>query len=277
MRIGHIDFLNCLPLTYSFNKDNNKDFLLYKDVPSKLNEAITHGDLDISPVSSIIYARNWQNFMILPKVSITTDDEVQSIILVSKKPIEEITTDKILLTTKSATSHCLLKIIMNKSYKATPNYEIRTLALDDIIPDEDATASLFIGDDALYLKHHQKENLYYYDLGHEWHKLTRTCMVFAVWIVNRNFAKENMQATLKMQRYLVNGFKHGFNNLYNAIDTLCQDKPFTREQLYEYLHVIKWDLEDRHLQALKLFYQYAYELQLIDEMPQIDIFSAKNK
>ena len=154
--VGHINYLNCLPLTYTFTKNPSDKFNLFKDVPANLNQAITQDKLDISPVSSIIYARNFDKLMILPDISIMADGPVQSIILVSKKPIHEITTDKILLTSQSATSHCLLKIIMNKRYHATPDYSIAKVSPQNPFSDENATASLFIGDDALFLKYHQE-------------------------------------------------------------------------------------------------------------------------
>ncbi len=273
MRIGHIDYLNCLPLTYTYYQMDNKIFYLKKEVPAKLNYAITHDELDISPVSSIIYAGNWKNLMILPNISITADKEVQSIVLVSKKPIEKIGRDKILLTSQSATSHCLLKIIMKKSYNAMPDYEIQNISPHDIFHDDTATAALFIGDDALYLKYHKKEELYYYDLGYEWYKLTGLCMVYAVWVVRRKYAELETKRTKNMQKFIVDGFKNGFENLDQAIDILCKDKEFSKEQLREYLQIIKWNLGERQLKALSLFNQYAYELNLISQVPKIIIFA----
>lgn len=82
--VGHINYLNCLPLTYTLTKNPSDKFNLFKDVPANLNQAIMQDKLDISPVSSIIYARNFDKLMILPDISIMADGPVQSIILVSK-------------------------------------------------------------------------------------------------------------------------------------------------------------------------------------------------
>lgn len=270
--IGHINYLNCLPLTYTLHEKPHKDLHFIKNVPAKLNQAILNDELDISPVSSIIYARNFDKFMILPDISIMADGCVQSIILVSKKPIHKLTTDKILLTAQSATSHRLLKIIMHKQYHATPTYAIKTISPTNIFPDNDASASLFIGDDALYLKYHQQKNLYYYDLGLEWKKLTNLCMVYAVWVVRKEFAENNPIQTKKVQQYIKHGFDYGFNNLSQAISSLTTNNHFTPKQLDEYLHVIQWKLADEQIKSLTTFYQYAYELNLIDEIPQLNIF-----
>ena len=70
---------------------------------------------------------------------------------------------------------------MNKRYHATPDYSIAKVSPQNPFSDENATASLFIGDDALFLKYHQDKNLYYYDIGQQWKEFTNLCMVYAVW------------------------------------------------------------------------------------------------
>ena len=191
-RLGHIHFLNVLPLTYGLNNLNLKEGLeLRNGVPAVMNNDLLTGRVDASEVSSIVYARNYEDLLVLPDLCVRADGEVRSILLVSKKPIEEINEDKIILTAQSATAHCLLKIIMAKAYDASPRYYTRNLTPAHPVPN-DATASLLIGDDALYVYHHQqKDKYYYYDLGREWKKLTDRCMVYAVWTVHKSFAQAN--------------------------------------------------------------------------------------
>jgi Predicted periplasmic solute-binding protein len=209
-KVGHINFLNCLPLTYSFKHDGFAEGLqITSDVPSMLNDDIVNNRLDVSPVSSIIYARNSEKLLIMPDVSIMADGEVESIILASKKPIEDLTNDKIILTAKSATSHCLLKIILKMAYGARPDYYIRHVGVDNVLR-TDATATLLIGDDALYVHHHPELGLYYYDIGAEWKKLTGLCMVFAVWVVNRKFAARNCDLLKLVYSRITQGFQNGY-------------------------------------------------------------------
>lgn len=270
-KVGHINFINCLPLTYSFYEDGfNQGLDIHAAVPAVLNNDIVNGRLDVSPVSSIVYARNSEQFLILPDVSITADNAVQSIILVSKKPIEALKNDKIILTAKSATSHCLLKIVLNKAYNAKPNYYIRIVDMQKIIPD-DATATLLIGDDALYAYHNQQEGLYYYDIGIEWKKLTGLRMVYAVWMVNRDFAKNKPELLQLVYDRVTKGFKNGYKKKAKAIHTIVYDKPFTFAQLDDYLEVIKWDFTAEHEKALLTFYKMAHEMNLIDHVPKIEI------
>lgn len=268
-RIGHINFLNCLPLTYSFRQDGFASGLeITEAVPSVLNDDIVNQRLDVSPVSSIVYARNSENLLIVPDVSIMADGDVQSIILASKKPIEDLTGDKIILTAKSATSHCLLKIVLHKAYGARPDYCIEHVNLDRVIPPA-ATATLLIGDDALYVRHNPQPGLYYYDIGREWKKLTGHRMVYAVWVVNRRFAAEN-KALLQLAYDRINGgFKNGYRKKAAAIESVLGQKPFTFAQLEEYLEVIKWEFGPKEREALMTFYRLAHEMHLIERVPEL--------
>lgn len=270
-KLGHINFINCLPLTYSFEKEGfGKGLNITSAVPTVLNNDIVNNRLDVSPVSSIVYARNSEKFLIMPEVAISADGNVQSIILVSKKPIEELTNDKIILTAKSATSHCLLKIVLNKAYGARPNYYIRIIDMNRIIP-EDAAATLLIGDDALYANHNHQEGLYYYDIGMEWKKLTGLRMIYAVWIINRDFAKNHADLLQLVYDRVTKGFANGYQKKKQAIDMILNHKPFSFAQLDEYLEVIKWDFSKEHQRALLTFYEMAHEMNLIDHVPKIEL------
>ena len=189
-RVGHINFLNMLPLTYSFANGGDEGLEIIRGVPSVLNSDLISGRLDVSGISSIAYARHSEELLILPQVCVGSYGPVQSIVLLSRKPIEALGKDKVILTAKSATSHCLLKIILRGAYGAIPNYYTRNITPEEPVP-ADATASLFIGDDALWLYHHPPAGLYLYDLGQEWKALTGQKMVYALWGVRREFANKN--------------------------------------------------------------------------------------
>ncbi len=270
-RLGHIHFLNVLPLTYGLNNLNLKEGIeLANGVPAVMNNDLLTGRLDASEVSSIVYARNYEDLLMLPDLCVRADGPVQSILLVSRKPIEEINQDKIILTAQSATAHCLLKIIMGKAYDADPRYFIRNLTPFNPVP-SDATASLFIGDDALYVYHHKdKEQFYYYDLGREWKKLTDRCMVYAVWAVRKDFARSNPEGVQMIYDRLYRSLQGGIKHKREAIKGIIEQKPFTEDQAAEYLNsIIKWNLTEEYIDNLQVFYDLAYEQHLVPRRPRI--------
>ena len=271
VRVGHINFLNVLPLTYGLKKIGADDIEIVSDVPSALNEKIKNGFLDISAISAAAYAGQHDKLLILPGICIRADCDVTSIILISRKPIEEIKNDKIILTSKSATSHRLLKIILSEGYGASPEYEIRQVFPENPV-DNDATGALLIGDDALYDYLHTPESFYCYDLGKEWHKLTGRSMVYAVWAVRKDFAAAEPELLKKAHEIILNGFKFGIENKNAAINSIINEKPFTFEELDNYLgNIIKWNLTADGLENLKNFYKLAGKLKLSDDVPKIEI------
>lgn len=275
-RLGHINFLNVLPLTYSLEHDNYKDGVtIVNGVPAVINNDLLTGRLDAAEVSSIVYARHSEKLRILPDVCVRSNSEVQSIILVSRKPIYELNEDKIILTAKSATSHVLLKIIMHYAYDANPTYYIRNVTPSELVP-SDAAAALFIGDDALYINHHRKKyDYYYYDLGREWNELTGLAMVYAVWVVNSDFADGNPEAVKHLYDIVYRGIRHGYKKKHEIITQAIEEHPFTYEQLNTYLERIRWNLTDEYLEGLETFYRMAYDMRLIKNKVKIkfaDVF-----
>lgn len=274
-RVGHINFLNVLPLTWSYAHGADRGLSITRGVPAVLNNDIINHRLDVSNVSSIIYARSSEELVVLPDVCISTDGEVQSILLVSRKPIDDLRQDKIILTAKSATSHCLLKIILRGAYGAIPNYYVRHITPEDPIP-EDATASLLIGDDALWLYHHQQPGLYYYDLGTEWKKMTGKKMVYALWVANKTFAAQNPEMLQLVYDRIHRAFQTGLIHKKEAIESVLPDKPFTYEQLDTYLGpTIRWDLTEEYLDGLRTFYELAHQMNLIEHIPEIQMANVR--
>ena len=269
-RVGHINFLNVLPLTYSYKHGYSEGLSLTYAVPSALNNDIRNACLDISPISSIEYARQSKYLLLLPNICIRADRDVQSIVLISKKPIEYIKDDKITLTSKSATSHCLLKIIMTEGYGANPTYEVENIIAEDPIP-IDSVASLLIGDDALYNYLNTPKGLYCYDIGKEWHKLTGHSMVYAIWVVRRDFAKQSPELLKFAYDKIISGMNNGIQNKNLAIKSILQNKPFRYEDLDQYLGgIIKWDLPKEAVDSLMIYYQSAYKASLIDNIPEVE-------
>ncbi|MCR5177047.1 MAG: menaquinone biosynthesis protein [Anaerovibrio sp.] len=269
-RLGHIHFLNVLPLTYSLTQcgfDEGID--IKRGVPSVMNNDLINNRLDASEVSSIIYAKNDDKLLILPDLCVRADGPVRSIIMVSRKPIYDINEDKIILTAQSATSHTFAKIILHKAYDANPIYYTRHISPENPVP-EDATAALLIGDDALNVYHHQdKEHFYYYDMGIEWKKLTGRCMVYAVWTVHKDFAEKHPDQLQLLYDRLYAAMHYGIAHKKEAINSILDTKPLTFNQLNEYLNVIKWNLTEEYLDNLSVFYKYAYEMGLITHIPRL--------
>src|SRR2546421_4451562 len=132
-------------------------------VPTDLNRRVLSGELDLAPISSIEYARNADRLRLLPRLCVSSEGAVDSIQLVSRKPLEQVRT--IAVTPESATSVVLTKVLI-------PEAEHVPLGVE-------ADAKLLIGDAALQSAF--EDPTPHYDLGRLWLERTGLPMVFAVW------------------------------------------------------------------------------------------------
>ena len=271
-RLGHIAFLNVLPLTYALAHGAAQGLDILRATPAQLNGRLEAKNLDVSGVSSITYARHADDLLILPDVCIASDGDVRSVLLVSRVSAENIGARRVLLSDKSASSHALLKIILRRAYDAAPQYETRALTPEDPVP-EGAAGALFIGDDALELYHHPPDGIYIYDLAREWKQMTGARMVFGIWAAARTFAAAH-PAELEMVHGRIAAAFEGWDVVKDAAITevLSHDGRFTRAQLTEYLgSAVVWQLDEATLAGLRLFYRYAAEDGLIARAPTIEL------
>ncbi|WP_304438106.1 MqnA/MqnD/SBP family protein, partial [Frankia sp. CpI1-P] len=80
-RVGHIQFLNCLPLYWGLvHSGALLDIELTKDTPDRLNEALVAGDLDIGPISLVEYLRHAEDLVVLPDLAVGSDGPVLSVV-----------------------------------------------------------------------------------------------------------------------------------------------------------------------------------------------------
>jgi chorismate dehydratase len=159
IRLGRISYVNMAPVFYRVDADVEE----IQGVPTELNRSLLEGECDVAPISSIEYARHADRLRLLPRLCVASEGAVDSIQLVSKKPLEQVRS--VAVTAESATSVVLTKVLLP---------EATHVALND-----DADAKLLIGDAAL--KSAFEDPTPHYDLGRLWLERTGLPMVFAVW------------------------------------------------------------------------------------------------
>ncbi len=269
-RVGHIQFINCFPLFYGLIE---KKFLLEIDLikgnPTDLNRMLHENLLDLAPISSIAYARNFRDYILMPDISVSADGEVKSIYLFSKLPIEELNGKKIALTNTSATSHALLRIIMHNYYHSSPEYFVSVPELRAMLMEADA--ALLIGDDALRSRYKTADRLYIYDLGQEWKRFTGLPMVFAVWAVRREFAQKNPEMVRVIKNTFCDSMKFSLENIEDVAAKASQWEDFDAAYLVDYFNSLRFDFDQKQQEGLAEYYRQAYNMGLLDEVPPLEL------
>ncbi len=268
-RVGHIQFINCLPLYYGLVKSHVLwDVDLIKGTPTELNRYLIEGKLDICPISSIEYARHWPEFMMVPDIAVGSDGPVTSIFLVSKFPIGELGGKRIALTNTSATSQVLMKIILRDGYGITPVCFESPPNLGAMLLEADA--ALLIGDPALQIHCQVPSGLYAYDLGAEWKQLTGLKMVFAVWAIRRNYAAANPEVVREIARAFIKSLRYSEKRIDQVAKDAARWETFSAGFLQEYFMTLQYSFDAGHQAGLLEYYRRAYTLGYIAEIPRLD-------
>jgi len=267
-KVGHIQFLNCLPLYYGLVKsDALLDVELIKGTPTELNNLLIKGALDISPISSIEYARHHESLVLLPDFTVSSDGEVKSILLLSRFSIEKLSGKKIALTNTSATSHVLLKLILRHGYNVEPEYILSQPDPDKMFADADA--ALLIGDIAL--KHYvDRKDFYLYDLGNEWKKLTGKKMVYAVWAVNRSFSDKQYELSGYVFEIFKKSMEYSIEHLKEIAEYAARWEPFSPSFLMDYFKSLRFDFGKDYQEGLVHFYNMAAEIGELKTVPKLE-------
>lgn len=186
LKIGQIEYANCTPLFHVLREQFPcSDYEYVTGVPAELNRMLLAGEIDVCPSSSIEYAYHPECYTILPQLSISSIGAVASVLLFSRVPVERLDGCKIRLSSESATSVNLLKILLSQHFGCSCFYEVAQPGAS--VSDDDSSALLLIGDSALRTSL-EKSDLFVYDLGEMWYKWTGLPFVFALWLCRNEVA-----------------------------------------------------------------------------------------
>ncbi|MBI5182107.1 MAG: menaquinone biosynthesis protein [Nitrospirae bacterium] len=287
LRIGQITYSNCAPIFFTLKeRHNSPEYTFIQGIPAELNKFISNGEIDISPSSSIEYAINPKEYLILPELSISSIGRVESILLFSKLPIEGLNNKTIALTKASATSTVLLKILLKRLYNHSNIFVDTKMSLKGGL--KRYPAYLLIGDDALReaascklsmktknqnSKHRTPNSeLYIYDLGKMWHKLTGKPFVFALWIVRRDAAISKKGLVTRFYKDLLLSKNEAYINLKKIARDIKYYNKIDSERLIKYWKTISYDLGRKHIEGLLEFYKYAEKTSVIKRAPELNFF-----
>lgn len=265
LKLGHIIYSNCFPVHAGIiTKRVPFPFSLIEGIPTELNRFLYEGKLDVSPSSSIEYAMNPDKYRLLPDLSITSKGKAKSIILESRVPMADLDGKTVALTSASATSVVLLRVLLELQYGVNPNFIMYEQGVEDPFPNADA--ALTIGDLALK-KALQSKHPHIYDLGELWREFTGLPFVFALWQVN--YKKSIDKDLKKLYDILTESKAYGLANSRELAQGLAETFGLGVELLFTYWNSLSYELGEAEKKGLMTYYGYAAELGVIEKVPDL--------
>jgi chorismate dehydratase len=260
MKIGRIPYINCYPVYGAIDRGVVRlDAELVDGVPTELNRRMGAGELDISVVSAVEYARDADRYLLLPDLAISCDGPVRSVMLFSKRPAGELGGRSVIVSRSSMTSVALLELLFENVWHARPRFVPGDAEVEDIVVDNasDTDARLVIGDAALVLgSNHRERYPFAYDLGQTWKEWTGQPFVFAVWVAQRS---TSVKKALVAHAGLILSRDWGLRHLPELAEQAHQATGVKRSICAEYLSGLDYGLSYPHLAGLTEFYRRLVE------------------
>ena len=275
IKLGKITYINATPIYYGLDNDkqqkkNLKDFEIVSEPPTTLNNLLKRGEIDISPISSASYAKNYKDWILMPNFSISCFNKVLSVLLVSRYKMKELNGKQILLTNESETGVALLKLLF---FEQNIKPIFKTKKIENLIKiPKNVDAVLIIGDIALKKEWNKKEFKFVYDLGKVWYEKNSLPFVFAVWAIRKEFAKKNRTNVIKTIELLKASREFGYKHIDEIVKITSKKIGIDVKFCKKYYETLNCFLTSKHIQALNLFFSSLQKAKIIDEKPEIEFF-----
>lgn len=263
MRLSLVHYLNSAPLGWAFMHGPFRG--MYEVVPSSpanCADQLSSGEVDIGLIPSIEY-QLIENLQIIPDVSISSLQEVRSILLI--RPKKRLAIRSVALDTSSRTSAALVRVLLESKLGIHPKFVPCPPDLDEMLKRCDA--ALLIGDAALKVSLDSYDTK---DLAAEWVGWQRKPFVCAFWACRPEAA-----TSPDLHSVFLEAKNWGLKRRNEISRVYAESLSLPASFLEEYLiHNIDYEMGPEHLDGLKKFYQLAYQQKLVPEPRPLQFVSS---
>lgn len=253
-RVGHIQFLNCLPLYWGLARTGTLlDFELTKDTPEKLSEKLVQGDLDIGPITLVEFLKHADELVAFPDIAVGCDGPVMSCVIVSQVPLDRLDGARVALGSTSRTSVRLAQLLLAEQVGVRPSYYACPPDLPLMM--QEAEAAVLIGDAALRANLHEgpKFGLDVHDLGSMWKAWTGLPFVFAVWAARREYLEREPVVTRKVHEAFLASRDLSLDEVDKVAEQAARWEAFDEQVLERYFTTLDFRFGAPQLEAVSEF------------------------
>lgn len=271
IRIGKINYTNVWPIYHFFPHERFGSRLEWiEQVPTGLNRAMLHGEVDMGAISSFAYGEAGDRYALFPGLSVSARGAVNSLLLFHKKPLQELDGCTVMLPTTSATTVNLLRIILEVFVGVSPEYVYAPPSLDTMLTHADA--ALLIGDDAIRASW---TNAPYKvtDMGDLWFRYTGQWMTFAVWAVRKETIRDYPELVAAVHDAFMESKAAGERDPEAIARQAQAEIGGSIDYWRDYFRHLSHDFGPEQQRGLEQYFRYAHELGLLAEPVQLHMWS----
>ena len=247
--IGTVPYCNAFPLVH-YLPEYLPGVVISEWLPSTMRQQLFERKLDLAmmPVAELMALPQGK---IVSNCCIACNGAVRSVLLFSRKPIEQIRT--IALDTASRSSVKICEVMLRHFYDIQP--EKHRLEADHSPDDCQTDAFLIIGDRALAYRPADCWE-YRYDIGELWKSKTGLPLVFAAWIgCSQQSGEPPIVSVLEASRD--QGLLH-LETILDAKERQGIALPLGREEILDYYrHAVVYTMGEPEREGLRCFFELA--------------------
>lgn len=302
LRISIVQYLNTAPLVWGFtNGPLRGKYDLSFTVPSQCAEDLRAARADVAIIPAIEYQRI-PDLAILPDLSIASKKLVRSLLVVAKKPIQDV--KSFALDRSSRSTQALTRILCSEYWKIAPEFFEAAPDLNAML--QQADAALLIGDPALRLSLEMEPyadrvadhgsqvaplvpplmgwmwnaekagvaspsgKLFAFDMVEQWRAMTGLPAVLAVWAARKGIATPEVVADFQASR------EFGLSRFAEISSDAAGELELPAPALESYLREnIDFSLDEENRRGLELYFAHAAKLGLIPQAKPMEWAAAK--
>lgn len=274
-RVGRIRYINVAPVYHGFDTGQvAAPFSLIARAPATLNSMILNNSLDISPVSSVAYARHHNYLMVLPGLSISCFGDVMSVVLAARYPIDELGGKTILFSSESETAAGFLRLYFARK-KIFPVFVATHIGSSDDRVCADAAGVLTIGDLALTGDWHRRFE-HVWDIGRLWREMADRPFVFGLWVVRKAFAEARPDVVAEILARFHESKAKGMAQMDQVAQRAAGVAGLDVETCRRYYSLLQYDLGPEQIAGAETFFDMLFAQGMLGERVRLSFFSPQS-
>lgn len=255
--LGIIPDLYALPLFFKL-REKVDNFNLIADYQINIAKMLREENLHAAFLSPISYAKDHLNYVLIPKLAVSSEGISNVICLYFQENLKEIKT--ISTDLKNTSEMVLAKLVLMEKYSSNPTFVFSEEPLEKML--EKSDAALIVGNANLQLKHYKNK----LDLVDEWSDMMELPYVHGIWVTRKNKLSDE---EVKM---IIDLGNNGANNLTEIANQFSEEQ----EETLDYLLNFSYQLNDNAKYGLIEFIRMAYYYDIIDDLPDFEYLQEKD-
>jgi chorismate dehydratase len=251
LRVGALSFINALPFFYPFLQAGPpcEEDITY-GTPTHINALLEADALDVGLISSANFLAHRDRYILLTNLGIGATKRVMSVCLYTRTPVHELSGKTIGISSASATSAMLLKVLCRHFWKVSPQFiETQATSIEHVAACFDSF--LLIGDECL--THPVLDGFEVIDMAEAWYRYTEKPFVFAVFATRCDAWVELPEKVRAFHRKLDAAWECSLHDSGMLLEEARRRTKLPLEHLRSYYDQLDFQLNPSHFQGMEHF------------------------